>query len=469
MVVLEGEILMHLDGVEHTVCRRRCRGRAARRPARVQGRRSRRHPAAVPAHARVLPGVLHGRERGGHGRRRSRRATTSTWRACRRRRRRTAASRFSARRRSIGERRRAPARSAPCRRPSNFHRTSSAVSTVISPTAQARSRCTQASSSPRTRDRAHEMDQVEIPDVSSVVGLVPAVFAQLTIDCRPQARRLLVARRCSQHDGDRCHQQPASSNRRAPCSRAAARSAVPYRPTAGSASSIDTRYGSSPRIVMCAEPQPTRWPNAYRRRSPDAAARQIVDDRARAGVRPEDHRATPARTTVERWDLDLMRATEHRGPTFCRQAIERGLRHRTIVARARRRSADDAFANAASRTRHPGALAARDDLDRDLARRLVDHLVAEHHRALAVAFGRGLLVGLEDVERAVELLLARAEHLVEDRDLVGVQRPLAVVAEDLRALAELAEALGARGPSRNGPSITCSPLARPAMRIFTNT
>ena len=35
-----------------------------------------------------------------------------------------------------------------------------------------------------------------------------------------------------------------------------------------------------------------------------------------------------------------------------------------------------------------------------------------------------------------------AEDLVQDRDLVGVQRPLAVVAEDLAALAELAEALG---------------------------
>src|SRR4029079_12878841 len=74
------------------------------------------------------------------------------------------------------------------------------------------------------------------------------------------------------------------------------------------------------------------------------------------------------------------------------------------------------------------AFAARHELDRDLARRLVDHLVAEHHRALALALGRGLLVRLEDVARVIELLLADAEDLVQDRDLVGVQRPLAVVA-----------------------------------------
>src|SRR3954463_3330119 len=96
----------------------------------------------------------------------------------------------------------------------------------------------------------------------------------------------------------------------------------------------------------------------------------------------------------------------------------------------------------ATGAREAGALAAHDDLLGDLARRLVDHLVAEHHRALAVALGRRLLVGLENVGRAVELLLAHAEDLVEYRDLVGVQRPLAVVSEDLRALAELAEAFG---------------------------
>src|SRR5256885_2164488 len=56
--------------------------------------------------------------------------------------------------------------------------------------------------------------------------------------------------------------------------------------------------------------------------------------------------------------------------------------------------------------------------------------------------GCGRLVGLEDVAGPVELLLARREHVVEDRDLVGVQRPLAVEAEDLGAPAVVAEALG---------------------------
>src|SRR3954447_7179549 len=85
-----------------------------------------------------------------------------------------------------------------------------------------------------------------------------------------------------------------------------------------------------------------------------------------------------------------------------------------------------------------GALAPGDELHRHLARGLVNHLVAEHDRTLALALG-GLAVGVEDVPRPVELLLRRAEHLVENRDLVGVQGPLAVVAEDLRALAELPE------------------------------
>ena len=82
------------------------------------------------------------------------------------------------------------------------------------------------------------------------------------------------------------------------------------------------------------------------------------------------------------------------------------------------------------------------ELGRHLPRCLVDHLVAEHDRALALALGRRLLVGVEDVPRAVELLLRRREELVEDVDLVGVQRPLAVVAEHLRALAVVAERVG---------------------------
>src|SRR5437588_2404928 len=91
-------------------------------------------------------------------------------------------------------------------------------------------------------------------------------------------------------------------------------------------------------------------------------------------------------------------------------------------------------------SREPRALAPCDDLHRHLARRLVDHLVAEHHRTLALALG-GLLIGLEHVPRLVELLLVRREHLVENRHLIGVQGPLAVVSEDLCALAEVPEPL----------------------------
>src|SRR4029453_4081033 len=55
---------------------------------------------------------------------------------------------------------------------------------------------------------------------------------------------------------------------------------------------------------------------------------------------------------------------------------------------------------------HPRALAASDELRRHLAAGLVDHLVPEHDRALALtraALGRRLLVGVEDVPRMVEL------------------------------------------------------------------
>src|SRR5437660_8703166 len=87
-----------------------------------------------------------------------------------------------------------------------------------------------------------------------------------------------------------------------------------------------------------------------------------------------------------------------------------------------------------------GPLTPGDHFDSDLARGLVDHLVAEHDGALALALRRQA-VGIEDVPRPVELLLVRGEHLVEDRDLVGVEGPLAVVTEDLRALAEASEAV----------------------------
>ncbi len=56
------------------------------------------------------------------------------------------------------------------------------------------------------------------------------------------------------------------------------------------------------------------------------------------------------------------------------------------------------------RATEPGALAAGDELHRHLAAGLVDHLVTEHHRTLAVALGR-LLVRVEDVPGVVELLL----------------------------------------------------------------
>ena len=102
MIVLEGEILMHLDGDRAHGPRRRHRQRPARHPARLQGLRRRRRPAAVPAHTWLLPGVLLGRQR---ARPRPMTAGASmpgrwTWVACRPRPRRTAASRSSVRPRS---------------------------------------------------------------------------------------------------------------------------------------------------------------------------------------------------------------------------------------------------------------------------------------------------------------------------------------------------------------------------------
>src|SRR5438270_3336301 len=85
-------------------------------------------------------------------------------------------------------------------------------------------------------------------------------------------------------------------------------------------------------------------------------------------------------------------------------------------------------------------LATGHHLDRHLAGRLVDHLVAEHHCTLALALGR-LAVGVEDVPRPVELLLVGREDLVEDRDLVGMEGPLAVVPKDLGPLAAVTDAL----------------------------
>ena len=51
------------------------------------------------------------------------------------------------------------------------------------------------------------------------------------------------------------------------------------------------------------------------------------------------------------------------------------------------------------------------------------------------------MVGIENCARTIELFLRRREHLVEDRHLVGVQRPFAVVAEGACALAVIAEAV----------------------------
>jgi quercetin dioxygenase-like cupin family protein len=67
MIVLEGEILMHLDGVQHTV---RAGGIASAPrgiPHAFKGLRRWRRPAAVPAHTRLLPGVLLGRQRARRG------------------------------------------------------------------------------------------------------------------------------------------------------------------------------------------------------------------------------------------------------------------------------------------------------------------------------------------------------------------------------------------------------------------
>jgi len=73
------------------------------------------------------------------------------------------------------------------------------------------------------------------------------------------------------------------------------------------------------------------------------------------------------------------------------------------------------------------AFAPGDELDRHLATPLVDHLLAEHDGAFALALGR-FLVGIQNRPCPVELLLGRREHLVQDRDLVRVERPLAVIA-----------------------------------------
>jgi quercetin dioxygenase-like cupin family protein len=63
MIVLEGEILMHLDGKEHTVTAGGVASAPRGCPPRLQGLRRRRRSTAVPPHTRLLPGVLLGRQR----------------------------------------------------------------------------------------------------------------------------------------------------------------------------------------------------------------------------------------------------------------------------------------------------------------------------------------------------------------------------------------------------------------------
>ena len=113
---------------------------------------------------------------------------------------------------------------------------------------------------------------------------------------------------------------------------------------------------------------------------------------------------------------------------------------RRLVGNARLTGADGRRSASALRAGQPGPLAPGHELGGHLARGLVDHLVAEHDRAGAVVLG-GLAVGVEDVPGPVELLLGGRVDLVEHRDLVGGEGPLAVVAEHPGALGELAEAV----------------------------
>ena len=64
----------------------------------------------------------------------------------------------------------------------------------------------------------------------------------------------------------------------------------------------------------------------------------------------------------------------------------------------------------------------------ELAGRLVDHLVAEHHRAGLLDLG-GVPVRVQDQLGPVVALLVRREDLVDHVHLPGMQHPLAVVAQ----------------------------------------
>src|SRR5258708_6524513 len=82
------------------------------------------------------------------------------------------------------------------------------------------------------------------------------------------------------------------------------------------------------------------------------------------------------------------------------------------------------------RAGEPGGPALARDDQGHLAGGLVDHLVAEHGRALlAAGLGGAVVVRVEDQLGVVVVLLGRREQLVGDGDLVRVQHPLAVEAE----------------------------------------
>ena len=107
----------------------------------------------------------------------------------------------------------------------------------------------------------------------------------------------------------------------------------------------------------------------------------------------------------------------------------------------------------------------RDD-QRHLARGLVDHLVAEHRRALrAAGLGRVVVVRVEDQLGVVVVVLRRRVDLVGDADLVRVQHPLAVEAERGRALRRPRRKPSASRICRYGPSMACLLFARAAIRI----
>ena len=67
----------------------------------------------------------------------------------------------------------------------------------------------------------------------------------------------------------------------------------------------------------------------------------------------------------------------------------------------------------------PGRTSPQVELRRHLPRRLVDHLVAEHHRARQFDVRR-VRVRLQDRLGLVELVLGRREHLVQHVDLAGM-------------------------------------------------